>query len=410
MKTNAGSLERRAFLGATGGAAAGVLAASALVAPSAALATSVPAARPAVRIKELRSYLLRHALFVEVVTDSGESGWGECASDGLEVMRALVEHELKPWVLGTDPFDSERLWETMFYKAHDLGPGGALTNAISGIDLALWDLKGRLLGLPVHKLLGGSFRDRVLVYGSFGIGNEEKMTPADAARQAARFVAHGFKAVKVRIQIRELNLDPWPDYTLGYAKAVRAAIGDQIGLLIDVNNGYSANRAIEIGRRLREEYNVLFYEDPVSDQTDRELRAVTDAIDIPVIAGEKEYTRWQFRDLIVEGNPDVVNPDILKVGGMTEMRKIAVLAQTYQKLIVPHNTRPTLGTAASLQFVASIPNAGPMMEFVDLDRFGPLIELFSEHFEFKDGCLRVPIRPGMGLDPRPEAVRAAARG
>ncbi len=405
MRTSTSGLQRRAFLGATSGAAAGVL--GSLAVPSAALAASP--ARPSVRIKEVRSYLLQQALFVEVVTDSGESGWGECASDGLEVMRAFVEHELKRWVIGADPFDSERLWETMFYKKHDLGPGGALTNAISGIDLALWDLKGRLLGLPVHKLLGGSFRDRVQVYGSFGIGNEEKMTPAEAARQAAKLVGQGFKAVKVRIQIRELNLDPWPDYTLSYAKAVRQAVGDDIGLLVDVNNGYSANRAIEIGRRLRDEYNVLFYEDPVSDQTDRELRTVTDALGIPVIAGEKEYTRWQFRDLIVEGNPDVINPDILKVGGMTEMRKIAVLAQAYQKLIIPHNTRPTLGTAASLQFLASIPNAGPLMEFVDLDTFGPLLKLFPEYLRFEGGFLHVPTRPGMGLDPMPEAVRAAAR-
>lgn len=409
MKTRQDGFQRRAFLGSAGGAIAGVLGAGAAPVPALALATLSPAARPSVRIKEVRSYLLRQALFVEVVTDSGESGWGECASDGLEVMRAFVEHELKRWVIGADPFDSERLWETMFFKKHDLGPGGALTNAISGIDLALWDLKGRLLGLPVHKLLGGSFRDRVQVYGSFGIGNEEKMTPAEAARQAAKFVAQGFKAVKVRIQIRELNLDPWPDYTLSYAKAVRERVGDDIGLLVDVNNGYSANRAIEIGRRLRDEYNVLFYEDPVSDQTHRELRTVTDAVGVPVIAGEKEYTRWQFRDLIVEGNPDVINPDILKVGGMTEMRKIAVLAQTYQKLIIPHNTRPTLGTAASLQFLASIPNAGPLMEFVDLDAFGPLLELFPEYFRFEGGFLYVPTRPGMGLDPLPEAVREAAR-
>jgi L-alanine-DL-glutamate epimerase-like enolase superfamily enzyme len=297
----------------------------------------------------------------------------------------------------------------MFYRNHDSGPGGALTNAIAGVDCALWDLKGKLLGLPVHKLIGGSYRDRVRVYGSFGIGNVKKMSPADAARNAAKFVEKGFTAVKVRLQIRELNLNPEPEIAFEYVGAVRAAVGDKIDILVDANNGYTAARAIQVGRRLYEEFNIRYLEDPVSDQTDAEMAQVVAALEVPIIAGEKEYTRWQFRDLIAFGNVDVINPDVIKVGGITEMKKIAVLAQTYQKPIIPHNTRPTLGTAASLQFLASIPNMGPFMEFPDLDEFTDLLALMKTPIEYRDGYLTVPTAPGLGIEVDAEAVRSAAR-
>jgi L-alanine-DL-glutamate epimerase-like enolase superfamily enzyme len=363
-----------------------------------------------VRITDVVTYPIKGAVFVEVRTDAGISGWAEAAPDNRHAARSLIENGLKEWVIGESAFDSARLWQLMFYKNHDLGPGGLLTNAISGIDLALWDLKGRVLGQPVHRLLGGAFRDRVMVYGSFGIGNEKKMTPDEAAAQAAKFVSMGFKAVKVRLQIRELNLDPWPDYTLSYVAAVRKAIGPDIGLLVDINNGYTANRAVQIGKKLQDEYGVWFMEDPVSDQTDRELWQIAEQVDIPLIAGEKEYTLWQFRDLIVNGNPDVINPDILKCGGMTPMRKIAVLAEAWQKQIIPHNTRPTLGTAASLQFLASIPNAGPVMEYPDIDHFSEMVSLFPGGFlQFEDGFMTVPQVPGMGLTPDPELVRRAVQ-
>lgn len=363
---------------------------------------------PTVRVTDVRTYRIPKAIFVEVLSDAGVSGWGESATDNTYTADALIHHGLKSRVIGEDIFDAERLWDTMFYKNHDLGPGGALTNAMSGIDCALWDLKGRLLGLPVHKLIGGAYRDRIRVYGSFGIGNDKKMPPADAAAKAAKFVAMGFTAVKCRLQIRELNLNPDPEIAFDYARAVREAVGDDIDLLIDVNNGYTANRAIDVGKRLREEFNVMYFEDPVSDQSDREMKQAIEGLDIPIIAGEKEYTRWQFADLILNGDPDVINPDVLKVGGITEMKKIAVLAQTFHKPIIPHNTRPTLGTAASLQFVASIPNAGPLMEFPDVDEFTELMALMRTNVEFKDGSLMVPLVPGMGLDPDPDAVRAAA--
>lgn len=400
---------RRRFLFDAALAGAGALAAAA--GPVSAAAEPAKAARPspgAVRIRDVRAYRVPKALLVEVESDAGISGWGECASDDLRLVETFVEHGLKEWVVGQDPFDGERLWDVMFYRNHDSGPGGALTGAISGVDLALWDLKGKLLGLPVHKLIGGSYRDRARVYGSFGIGNVKKMSPAEAARQAAKFVALGFTAVKVRLQIRELNLNPEPEIAFTYAKAVRDAVGDGVDLIVDANNGYTAARAIQVGRRLYEELNIRYFEDPVSDQTDAEMAQVVAALEVPVIAGEKEYTRWQFRDLIVNGHVDVINPDVIKVGGITEMKKIAALAQTFQKPIIPHNTRPTFSTAASLQFLASIPNMGPFLEYPDLDGFRELLALVRNDIVFRDGWLTIPTAPGLGMEVDAAAVRRAA--
>jgi L-alanine-DL-glutamate epimerase-like enolase superfamily enzyme len=362
-----------------------------------------------ITIKEVRTYVLDGACFVQVAASNGLSGWGEADADNPPLMAAFIDNGLKQQVIGHDPWDTERLWDAMFYKNHDQGPGGALANAIAGIDIALWDLKGKTLGLPVYQLLGGMYRERIRAYGSFGVGFGRNMAPAQAAAQAAKFVKQGFTAVKLRMQIRQPNQNPWPDPTFVYARAVRDAIGPDVDLIIDINNGYSAARAIEVGKRLKEEFNIMLYEEPVNDQTHTETAAVVRALDTPVVAGEKEYTRWQHRELIIYGNPDYLNPDTIKAGGLTEMKKIAAIAQAYGKPIICHNTRPTLGTAASLQFIASISNCGPFIEYVDVDRFEALLGLMKNRIRFENGSLFVPHGPGLGLDVDEEKVRRAAR-
>ncbi|MDX2043917.1 MAG: mandelate racemase/muconate lactonizing enzyme family protein [Acidobacteriota bacterium] len=358
-------------------------------------------------IKSVETFVVEGACFVKVTASNGVAGWGEADTDNAPLMAAFIHNGLKQRVLGESVWDTERLWDAMFYKNHDQGPGGALANSIAGIDIALWDLKGRLLGLPVYQLLGGMYRDRIRVYGSFGVGFGRSMTVAQAAAQAKKFVERGFTAVKLRMQIRQNNQNPEPDPTFEYARAVRQAIGPDVDFLIDINNGYSAARAIETARRLKQEFNIWFLEEPVSDQTHAETAAVVKAVDTPIIAGEKEYTRWQLRELIVYGQPDYLNPDTIKAGGLTEMKKIAAIAQAYGKPIICHNTRPTLGTAASLHFVASIPNCGPLMEFVDVDKFEFLRGLMKNDVRFEKGYLFVPQGVGLGMEVDEEKVRRA---
>ncbi|MCU0626032.1 MAG: mandelate racemase/muconate lactonizing enzyme family protein [Gemmatimonadaceae bacterium] len=396
---------RRAVLGLLGAAVA------ARRAPWAAPPPSVPpaAAAPArvTRIRTLQTFRLADALLVRLEDEDGTVGWGEAAPDSIPVAEAFIRHELARFVIGEDPFDVERIWDRMFYGNHDLGPGGALPNAIAGIDLALWDLMGKRLALPACDLLGGRYRDRIRAYGSFGIGTNRRLTPADAAAKARKFVQAGFTVVKLRMQIRELQQDPQPDYVLDYARAVRAAIGPEVKLMVDINNGWTPARAIELGKRLQGELDVWFLEEPVSDQTHRLTAEVVRALDVPIIAGEKEYTRWQLRELITDAEPDYLNPDTIKAGGLTEMKKIAAIAQAYDKPIICHNTRPALGTAASLHFVASIRNCGPVIEYPDVDEFRAQLALFPEPLVFREGFLHVPMRPGLGLTPDEAAVRRA---
>jgi L-alanine-DL-glutamate epimerase-like enolase superfamily enzyme len=360
-----------------------------------------------ITVKTVETFVVKGACFVKITASDGSFGWGEADADNAPLMAAFIHNGLKEKVIGQNPWNTEKLWDTMFYSNHDQGPGGALANAIAGIDIALWDWKGRALGLPVHQLLGGRYRDRIRVYGSFGVRGGRAMNADQAGAQAAKFVARGFTAVKLRMQIRENNQNPDPDPTLTYARAVRRAIGPNIDLLVDINNGYTAARAVEMGQRLREELNILFLEEPCSDQVHAETAAAVKALDVPIIAGEKEYTRWQLRELITLGNPDFLNPDTIKAGGLSEMKKVAAIAQAYGKPIICHNTRPTLGTAASLHFIASIPNCGPLMEFVDVDNFKDLMSMMKNNPRYEAGYLYVPQTPGLGIEVDEAAVRKA---
>ncbi len=362
------------------------------------------------RITRVLTYRHPKALLVKVESSSGESGWGEAESGLLPLMETFIHQGLKKNVLGRSIWDAEALWDRMFFDLHDLGPGGALTGAISGIDLALWDLRGRLLKQPVYRLIGGQYRDRVKVYGSFGVGFGLRMSVEQAVAKAKSFVAKGYRAVKVRLQIRENRQNPDPDPTFRYAQAVRQAIGPDVELLVDINNGYTAKRAIEVGLRLRDELGVRYYEDPVSDQNLEDYATVTAALPrVHTIAGEKMYTRWQLRDLIVRGNVDYINPDVIKAGGLTEMKKIAAIAQAYEKPMICHNTRPTVSTAASIHLMASIPNAGPFFESPDDDDFAELLACVQRAWRFEDGALSVPRVPGLGLEVNEPALRAVSQ-
>jgi L-alanine-DL-glutamate epimerase-like enolase superfamily enzyme len=286
----------------------------------------------------------------------------------------------------------------MFYRSHDFGPGGALSNSIAGIDIALWDLKARILDVPVYRLLGGVYRDRMPIYGSYGTSRWEKLSKKQAVAQAVKFVRDGFRTVKCRMQIREDHLNPVEDHTIEYVDAIENEIGNDAELFVDINNGYSAARAIQIGRVLQDKYGHRFYEEPCSDQNHVETARVVEALDIGVIAGEKEYTLFQLDEMITYANPDFLNPDIIKAGGFTVMKKIAALSEMRQKPLIFHNTRPTISTAATLQLAASAPLVGPFFEYPEADRFKELIGTIKNYLHVEDGYITVPDSPGIGID------------
>jgi L-alanine-DL-glutamate epimerase-like enolase superfamily enzyme len=339
------------------------------------------------------------ALFVKIETDAGISGWGEGDHDHIPVVAKVVRELCKPHLVGEDPFESEYLWNKIFFLGEDIGTNGVSTGALAGIDNALWDLKGKLLGLPVYKLLGGNKTEKVKVYGSFGRGEGKGVkTAEECGKTAAKFIEKGYDTVKLRMQIRTLGRNPDPDPTEAYVKAVRQAIGDDATLFVDFNNGYTAGKAIALILKIYEKYNVQIVEEPVSYKDYDGLRQCVEASPIRIAAGEHEFNRWEIRDLITLGRADVINLDVIKGGGISEMKKAAVLTQAFEREVMVHNARPTLATAASLHLVGSIFNAARIQEHGGERPEMGLGALFENRIKYENGHLFLPQTAGLGLE------------
>jgi L-alanine-DL-glutamate epimerase-like enolase superfamily enzyme len=330
------------------------------------------------KIADIRAYPLKtRTALVRVFTDDGVEGIGECSPMNVPVMCHFVQTVLRPLVLGKNPLDVERLWDAMYFGTYKLGTEGTQPSAISGVDIALWDIKAKAAGMPLYRLLGGAVRTTFTMYKSIGGGGD--MTPAQMLAEVRKAHEQGFRAVKIRT-------------ARVHATQLRR------------NNGYSVSTAIRQGRKL-EELGVYHFEEPVSPTNYAGIRAVADALDVPVSAGEHEYTRWQFRNLILDARPDLLQPDVVKCCGITEMKRIAALAETFDMPVLPHQTQPSIGNAASLALCATLPLSTRPQEFTgprpDLD------ELFKEPLEFKHGEITLRDCPGLGLEIDEKALAKA---
>ena len=362
-----------------------------------------------VTITAVKGYRFKKAHFVKIETNEGISGWGE--SDGANRLFSTqyLERGLKKYIIGKSPFDSEGIWMKCYLEGLEAGTSGIHPGTLAGVDNALWDLKGKLLGMPVHKLLGGNGLDKIRVYGSYGRYQKGRYeSPKEMATRAVNFVEQGYQAVKARMQIRQQNVNPYPDDIFACVKEIRQAIGPDIKLMVDFNNGYTPAEAIVMAKRLYEHFNIAALEEPVFQQDYTGLKQVVEALDIPVMAGEHEYSSWMVKDLITIANVDVINADVIKCGGITDCKKAAAIAHVFGKQIMVHNAKPTLATAASLQLLASIPNGARFQEYAGKrvsQGYGPLVDMFDNYFEFKDGYLSVPQTPGLGLTINEKSVK-----
>lgn len=362
---------------------------------------SLPSSPSDVRITAIKGYRFKKAHYVKIETNEGISGWGESDGANKRFTTDYIRRNLESYIVGKNPFDSEGIWHECYLKGLEAGIGGIHPGALAGVDNALWDLKGKLLDLPVHKLLGGNGKDRIRVYGSYGRFRDGRyQTPVEMARRAERLVEQGFLAIKARMQIRQENVNPFPDDILACVKEIRRAIGEEMPLYVDFNNGYTPAQAIMMGKRLVDQCNISALEEPVFQQDYTGLRQVAQALDIPVMAGEHEYNKWMMKDLLTIAEVDVINADVIKCGGITECRKTASITHAFGKQIMVHNAKPTLASAASLQLLASIPNGANFQEYAGqrLDEgYDELSPLFENQLEFEDGHLLVPQVPGLGL-------------
>ena len=336
----------------------------------------------------------RNWTFVKIDTDEGIHGWGEATVEGKEKTVAEAIRELERQLIGRDPFEIERLWQEMYRDAFWVG-GPILTSAISGIELGLWDIKGKALGVPVWQLLGGRMRDRIRAYANGWFRGAK--TPGQFARAAESTVAQGFTALK---------WDPFggaglfieheqEEIAIAIVREVRNAVGPAIDLLIEVHGRLSPANAIRIAHRL-EEFAPFWYEEPVPPENVDSTALVARSIAIPVATGERLFTKWGFKDVLEKQAAAVIQPDIGHDGGILETRKIAAMAEVYYVGVAPHNPNGPLSTAACLQVDACTPNF-LIQEFVVSDaEIRAAIQ--KEPLPLVEGYFLVPERPGLGVD------------
>lgn len=330
------------------------------------------------------------ATFAIIETDEGVTGLGMAATPAA---RRVIDDYLVEALLGQDPFDIERLWQDMFWRVRSFGRKGLAFCAISAVDIALWDLKAKALDLPLFRLLG-AVRDRVPVYGSGGF--TDLSIDALVSEQVA-WVDRGMRAIKMKVA-KDFGTRERDD--LERVRCVRDAIGPEVDLLVDANNGYYAKQAIRMGERFAD-LDVRWFEEPVLADDMPGLAQVAAALAIPVATGEHEYTRYGFRDLLTSRSADIVQPDVVRVGGVSEWLKIAHIAQAFNIPIAPHNA--TLIHAHLACAVADV----IVVEYLATFEAG-------DHLWYVDvpvpigGFLAPPDRPGHGLELSEKAIRRYA--
>jgi L-alanine-DL-glutamate epimerase-like enolase superfamily enzyme len=318
--------------------------------------------------------------WVRIWSDAGTYGLGEASpmvhgNASLEI----VASAFTPMLLGADPLETRILQDRLFHQHIKLGPEGAYTGALAAVDLALWDLKGKALGQPVWKLLGGAWRRELPFYASIG-GNGER-TVDEVCRAVEQRLELGPAQVKIRFDADKTSRDVDLAGDIAKARAVRTLVGDGFPLAFDSNNGYSVQGAIRVGRAL-EELGYVWFEEPVQHYHVESFAKVADALDIAVSAGEQEYTLQGIKRLI-EAGVDIVQPDIVKTGGFTGLGDMAALARAYGVDLVPHQTQPSIGHTANLHFVASLTHSHYPAEYN-----GP--------YGVQDVVFRTPVRPVRG--------------
>jgi D-galactarolactone cycloisomerase len=341
-------------------------------------------------------YKTKGALVVEIVTDEGITGWGDCYGPAA-VSKTIIDTLLKPSIVGKDPFDVEVMWEAMYNKVKDYGLTGMTISGISGIDIALWDIIGKACKQPIHKLIGGCFRPKVQAYTTGLYFKDFKRLKEEAMEEAAAYVDQGFQAVKMKIGLGSIKKD------IERVAAVRKAIGPDVHLMVDANHCFNVPQAINIGREL-EKLNVYWFEEPISPEDGEGYVEVTRALDMAIAGGENEFTKFGFRDIITRRSMDIVQPDVCAAGGITECKKIATLAQAHCVQCVPHAWGTAIGLAATIHFLASLPDCPPclvpippMLEYEQT--FNPFRDqLTSVKMTHDKGWVDVPAGPGLGID------------
>ncbi|MDA4112244.1 MAG: mandelate racemase/muconate lactonizing enzyme family protein [Thaumarchaeota archaeon] len=345
---------------------------------------------------------------VEVETDNGLVGIGEaCAqseNDEAALATALIlERGIKPIVVGLDPVNPRTIWEKLYLETEWFGRMGTVMHAISALDIALWDLMGKELGVSISRLLGGRFRDDVKTYASIIFDMENFDSMADEAKI---WIREGYKAVKFGWgQTREtaFGLDAKRDEAA--VKYLRESLGPNVDIMVDVGRyvNWTPAHALEMAKRFSN-YGIFWLEEALPQDDVEGFIWLTERSPVKIATGEGEYNRFGFKRLITTHATDIIQPDVGRAGGLTEGMRIADLVQTWNLSLVPHGFSSAINVAANLQWVASMPRA-TLLEFRRTK--SPLMaDLVKNPFTAENGNLKIPDRPGLGIELRPDVVEA----
>ncbi|MFI5084483.1 MAG: galactonate dehydratase [Actinomycetales bacterium] len=335
-------------------------------------------------------------LFVKVETDAGVIGWGEPVLEGRAATVAAAVDELADYLIGKDPRRIEDHW-TVMYRSGFYRGGGVHMSALAGLDQALWDIKGKALGVPVHELLGGQLRDSIKVYS--WIGGDR---PGETAAQARDAVARGFSAVKMNGPEELQYIDTWDkvERVVHNVAEIRDAVGPNIGIGVDFHGRVHRPMARVLLSEL-EPYHLMFVEEPVLSEHVDGIADVLRASSTPIALGERLYSRWDFRHVLESGVVDIIQPDLSHAGGITEVRKIAAMAETYDVALAPHCPLGPIALAACLAVDAVSYNAVIQEQSLGIhyNKSNDLLDYVTDPsvFDYADGMVKIPSGPGLGV-------------
>ncbi|MDD9270652.1 galactonate dehydratase [Paenibacillus sp. GCM10023248] len=346
-------------------------------------------------------------LFLKVETDEGITGWGEPIVEGKADTVAAAVMEMSEHIIGTDPMRIEDLFQVLYRGGFYRG-GPVLTSAISGIEQALWDIKGKFYNAPIYDLLGGACRDRTRVY--CWIGGDR---PSDVGQAAKQQVAAGFTAVKMNATEEMHYIDSLSkvDAAIARIAAVREAVGKDIGIGIDFHGRIHKSMAKILVKEL-EPYRPMFIEEPVLPENNEALREIARYTSCPIATGERMYTRWGFKDLLAQGYVDIIQPDLSHAGGILETRKIAAMAEAYDVAVAPHCPLGPIALAACLQLDTCSPNAFIQEQSLGIhyNQGSDLLDYLKDPtvFQYEAGFVRNLTAPGLGIEINEDKVREMA--
>jgi D-galactarolactone cycloisomerase len=338
---------------------------------------------------------MRTCLICKIDTDDGLTGWGE-AFGPAQIHKTIIDRYYAPFLINKDPFDSQVIWENLYNMFRDNGQKGVTIEALSAVDIALWDLKGKSIGRPVYQMMGGSVRDKIEPYATGMYRRYTKEEISECVSEASSYVKKGFRAIKIKIGFGV-------KYDVRIVEAIREKIGKNIAIMVDANHAYNSTDAIRVGKAL-EPYDISWFEEPVPPEDLDGYKNVREKLSIPISGGEAEFTRYGMQHLITRRCVDIVQPDCTVTGGLSEFSKIVTLCTIANVRCIPHVWGSGIALMTGIHAAFSLPDFPPALEpattFVEYDQTP---NIFREKIalgipEIKDGWIEAPQKPGLGIE------------